>query len=95
MRPKVTKKLAFVHPQSSVHDFQERTAGQAEKSHQLHHGKAAAWFLAPRLRIGFLTFGRIGHRAGGAIDYFNTASQPQAVGGDIALQSLRGLAVDS
>ena len=42
-----------------------------------------------------LVFGRIGHRATGAIDYFNSASQPQAVGGDIALQSLRCLAVDS
>ena len=74
--------------------MQERSAFEAEKTHQFHHGKPAPFLLIGRLRIGRLILRGVRHRQAGAIDDFDLAGKPAALAGGVGFHALSEMGVD-
>ena len=94
MGPELPKELTFVHAEGAAGKMQERSAFEAEKTHQFHHGKAACFLLIGRLRIGSLILRGVGHRQAGAIDDFDLAGKPATLTGGVGFHALSEMAMD-
>ena len=94
MRPELPKEPTLVHAQGAAGKMQERSAFEAEKACQFHHGKAASFLLIGRLRIGSLVLRGVGHGQAGAIDDFDLAGKPAALAGGVGFHALSEMGVD-
>lgn len=93
-RPKQSGEHGLALPPASMHAMEQRTALQAEKTHQLEQGKAAARLLVFGLGPAFLIGRSVGHGNGGAIDQAHAASPPERSLRSIALHLIGQMRTD-